>query len=123
LTREWYRSGDLGKYDKDGYFYIVDRKKDMIVCGGYNVYPREVEEVIYHHPKVMEAAVLGVKDPVRCEVPKAFIRLKFGEVMTDQEMIDFCKQRLASYKVPRNIEFLPELPKSPTGKILKRMLE
>lgn len=119
---EWYRTGDLGKYDDDGYFYIIDRKKDMIICGGYNVYPREVEEVIYRHPKVMEAAVLSVKDPVRNEVPMAFIRLKDGEEMTGQEMIDFCKQRLASYKVPRNIEFLPDLPKSPTGKILKRML-
>jgi len=123
LTREWYRSGDLGKYDKDGYFYIVDRKKDMIVCGGYNVYPREVEEVIYQHPKVMEAAVMGIKDPVRGEVPKAFICLKDGQEMTDQEMIDFLKQRIAPYKVPRNIEFLKELPKSPTGKILKRKLK
>ncbi|MHB8918394.1 MAG: AMP-binding enzyme, partial [Desulfocucumaceae bacterium] len=120
---EWYRTGDLGKYDEDGYFYIVDRKKDMIICGGYNVYPREVEEVIYQHPKVMEAAVMGIKDTVRGEVPKAFIRLKDGEEMTDQELIDFCKQKMASYKVPRNIEFLPELPKSPTGKILKRFLE
>jgi long-chain acyl-CoA synthetase len=119
---EWYRTGDLGKYDEDGYFYIVDRKKDMIVCGGYNVYPREVEEVIYQNPKVMEAAVLGIKDPARGEVPKAFIRLKEGEEMVVQEMVDFCKQRLASYKVPRNIEFVNELPKSPTGKILKRML-
>jgi long-chain acyl-CoA synthetase len=118
----WYRTGDLGKYDEDGYFYIVDRKKDMLICGGYNVYPREVEEVIYQHPKVMEVAVLGVKDPVRGEVPKAFIRLKDGEEMAVQEMIDFCKQRMASYKVPRNIEFLAELPKSPTGKILKRLL-
>lgn len=120
---EFYRTGDLGQCDEDGYFYIVDRKKDMIVCGGYNVYPREVEEVVYQHSKVMEVAVLGVKDPVRGEVPKAFIRLKDGEEMSDQELIDFCKQKMASYKVPRNIEFLPELPKSPTGKILKRMLK
>lgn len=120
---EWYRTGDLGKYDEDGYFYIVDRKKDMLICGGYNVYPREVEEVIYQHPKVMEVAVLGIKDPVRGEVPKAFIRLKDGEEMTDQQLIDFCKQKMASYKVPRHIEFMPELPKSPTGKILKRFLE
>jgi len=118
----FYRTGDLGRYDEDGYYYIVDRKKDMLICGGYNVYPREVEEVIYQHPAVMEAAVLGVKDPVRGEVPKAFIRLKDGAKMSEQELIDFCKQRMASYKVPRNIEFLPELPKSPTGKILKRLL-
>ncbi|AGL02043.1 class I adenylate-forming enzyme family protein [Desulfoscipio gibsoniae] len=119
----WYHTGDLGKFDEDGYLYIVDRKKDMIVCGGYNVYPREVEEVIYQHPKVMEAAVLGVKDPVRGEVPKAFIRLKDNEEMTDQELIDFCKQMIANYKVPRNIEFMEELPKGPTGKILKRKLK
>lgn len=118
----WYHTGDLGKYDEDGYFYIVDRKKDMIVCGGYNVYPREVEEIIYQHPKVMEVAVLGIKDAARGEVPKAYIRVKDGEEITTQELIDFCKQRMASYKVPRNIEFLPELPKSPTGKILKREL-
>ncbi len=119
---EWYRTGDLGQYDQDGYFYIVDRKKDMFVCGGYNVYPREVEEVIYQHPKVMEVAVLGIQDPIRGEVPKAYIRLKEGEEMTTEELIDFCKQRMASYKVPRNIEFLKELPKNPTGKILKRKL-
>jgi long-chain acyl-CoA synthetase len=119
---EFYRTGDMGRYDEDGYLYIVDRKKDMIICGGYNVYPREVEEVIYQHPKVMEAAVLGVKDPVRGEVPKAFIRLKDGEKMTDQELIDYMKQKMASYKVPRNIEFIKEFPKSPTGKILKRNL-
>ncbi|MCL6638261.1 MAG: long-chain-fatty-acid--CoA ligase [Firmicutes bacterium] len=120
---EWYRTGDLGRFDEDGYLYIVDRKKDMLICGGYNVYPREVEEVIYQHPKVMEAAVLGIRDPVRGEVPKAFIRLKDGEEMEAQELIDFCKQRMASYKVPRNIEFMPELPKSTTGKILKRFLK
>ncbi|MCL6478587.1 MAG: long-chain-fatty-acid--CoA ligase [Peptococcaceae bacterium] len=120
---EWYRTGDLGKYDEDGCFYIVDRKKDMLICGGYNVYPREVEEVIYQHPKVMEAAVVGIKDPVMGEVPKAFIRVKDGEEMFDQELVDFCKQRMASYKVPRHIEFLPELPKSATGKILKRYLQ
>lgn len=119
---EFYRTGDLGRFDEDGYLYIVDRKKDMIICGGYNVYPREVEEVIYQHPKVMEAAVLGVEDPVRGEVPKAFIRLKDGEEMTDQELIDYLKQKMAQYKVPRSIEFLKELPKSPTGKILKRKL-
>lgn len=119
---EWYHTGDLGRYDEDGCFYIVDRKKDMLICGGYNVYPREVEEVIYQHPKVLEAAVLGIKDSVRGEVPKAFIRLKDGEKMTVQEMVDFCKQKMASYKAPRNIEFLSELPKNPTGKILKRLL-
>lgn len=123
FTGEWYHTGDLGKCDEDGYLYIVDRKKDMIICGGYNVYPREVEEIIYQHPKVMEVAVLGVKDPARGEVPKAFISLKEGEKVTDQEMIDYLKSKIAPYKVPRDIEFLAELPKSPTGKILKRMLK
>lgn len=120
---EWYRSGDLGYFDEDSYLYIVDRKKEMLICGGYNVYPREVEEVIYQHPKVLEAAVLGIKDAVRGEVPKAYIRLKEGVEMADQELIDFLKDRMASYKVPRNIEFMAELPKSATGKILKRMLK
>lgn len=119
---QWYRTGDLGKYDEDGYFYIVDRKKDMIVCSGYNIYPLEVEGVIYHNPKVMEVAVVGVKDPVRDHVPKAFIRLRDGQEMTGQELIEFCAQELASYKVPREVEFLPELPKSATGKILRRLL-
>lgn len=119
---EWFRTGDLGKYDEEGYFYIVGRKKEVIVCGGYNVYPREVEEIICQHPKVMEAAVLGVRDPVRNEIPKAFIRVKDGEEMTEQELVEFCAQRMASYKVPREVEFLPELPKSPSGKVLKRLL-
>lgn len=120
---DWYRTGDLGKCDEDGYLYILDRKKEMIVSGGYNVYPRELEEIIYQHPKVMEAAVLGEKDPVRNEVPKAYIALKENETMTEDELIEFCSKRMASYKVPRYIEFLPELPKSPNGKILKRMLK
>ncbi|HWP95553.1 MAG TPA: long-chain-fatty-acid--CoA ligase [Syntrophomonadaceae bacterium] len=120
---EWYRTGDLGKYDKDGYLYIVDRLKDMIVCGGYNVYPRELEDIIYQNPKILEAAVLGHKDPMKNEVPKAYIALKENEKMTEEELIDFCKERMASYKVPHIIEFLPELPKSPSGKILKRALK
>lgn len=120
---DWYRTGDIGKYDEDGYLYILDRLKELIVSGGYNVYPRELEEIIYQHPKIMEAAVLGIKDPMRNEVPKAFISLKGNEKMTEQELIDFCSQHMASYKVPRYIEFLPELPKSPTGKILKRLLK
>ncbi|NSW82940.1 MAG: long-chain-fatty-acid--CoA ligase [Syntrophothermus sp.] len=119
---EWYRTGDLGKYDEEGYLYIVGRKKEMIVCGGYNVYPREIEDVICQHPKVAEAAVVGVRDSARNEIPKAFVRLNEGEEMTEQELIEFCAQRIASYKVPRQVEFVPELPKSPSGKILKRLL-
>jgi len=120
---EWYRTGDLGKYDENGYFYIVDRLKDMIVSGGYNIYPRELEDIIYQHPKILEAAVIGKKDPLKNEVPKAFITLKENEKMTEEELIDFCSQRMAAYKVPRCIEFLAELPKSPNGKILKRLLK
>lgn len=119
---EWFRTGDLGKYDDDGYFYIVDRKKDMIISGGYNIYPRELEEAILQHPKIMEVAVIGVKDPFLNEIPKAFVRLHDGQSMTEQEFFDFCTGILARYKVPRLVEFIPELPKSPTGKILKKML-
>ncbi len=122
FSGEWFHTGDLGKFDDDGYLYIVDRLKDIIVSSGYNVYPREVEEVIYKNPKVAEAAVIGVKDPVRQEVPAAYVRLKNNCIMTAQEMIDFCLQSLASYKVPRIIRFMDELPKGATGKILKRDL-
>ncbi len=95
----------------------------MIVSGGYNIYPRELESVIYQHPKILEAAVLGQKDPLKNEVPKAYVALKENEQMTAEELIDFCKERMAAYKVPHLVEILPELPKSPTGKILKRMLK
>jgi len=122
FSGEWFRTGDLGKFDDDGYLYIVDRLKDMIVSCGYNVYPREVEDVIYKNPKVAEVAVIGFQDPVRQEVPAAYVRLKDNCRITDQEMIDFCLQRLASYKVPRIIRFVDELPKGATGKILKRDL-
>lgn len=119
----WYRTGDLGKFDENGYLYIVDRLKDMIVCGGYNVYPCEVEGILYQHPEVVEVAVVGQNDPIHSQVPKAFISLREAACTTESELIDFCAQRMASYKVPRLIEFLPELPKSPTGKILKRELK
>jgi len=119
---EWYRTGDMGKFDEDGYLYFIDRLKDVIVSGGYNIYPKELEEVIYQHPNVKEVAILGLKDPVRNEVPKAFITLKDDAKITEDELIKFCSQRMASYKVPRFIEILPELPKSSTGKILKKLL-
>lgn len=119
---EWYRTGDLGKYDKDGYLYILDRLQDMIISGGYNIYPRELEDLIYQHPKVMEVVVLGYKDPVLNEVPKAYVQLKDNEELSEWELIEFCAQRMAAYKVPRLVEFVSELPKNPTGKILKKML-
>jgi long-chain acyl-CoA synthetase len=119
---QWFRTGDLGKFDDDGYYSIVDRKKDMIISGGYNIYPRELEEVILQHPKVLETAVIGVKDPLLNEIPKAFVRLHNDVNITEQELIQFCSERLAKYKVPRIVKFISELPKNPTGKILKKEL-
>ncbi|HHS97098.1 MAG TPA: long-chain fatty acid--CoA ligase, partial [Chloroflexi bacterium] len=118
----WLFTGDIAKMDEDGYFYIVDRKKDMIICGGYNVYPREVEEVLKQHPKVLEVAVAGIPDPYRGETVKAWIVLQPGETATEEEIIEWSKQRLAKYKYPRYIEFRDELPKTFVGKTLRRML-
>ena len=124
LINGWLLTGDMAKMDEDGYFYIVDRKKDMIIAGGYNIYPREVEEVLYEHPAVVEAAVVGVPDPYRGETVKAYIVLKpeYRGKVTEQEIIQFCKERLAAYKVPKLVEFRDELPKSAVGKILRRVL-
>lgn len=118
----WLLTGDLARMDEDGFFYIVDRQKEMIISGGYNIYPREVEEVLYAHEKVMEAAVVGLPDPYRGEIVKAYLVLKEGETMTEEEVIDYCKGKLARYKVPRSVEFKAELPKSLVGKVLKRLL-
>ncbi|CAA7601136.1 AMP-dependent synthetase/ligase [Acididesulfobacillus acetoxydans] len=123
FTDGWFHTGDLGRRDEDGYFYIVDRKKDMLICGGYNVYPREVEEVLYSHPAVLEAAVVGLPDPVKGEIPKAFISLRPGQQTTAEEIITYCRSKMAAYKVPRLVELLPELPKNMSGKILKRSLK
>lgn len=122
LQDNWLLTGDMAKMDKDGYFYIVDRKKDMIIAGGFNIYPREVEEVLFRHPKVLEAAVIGVKDPYRGETVKAFVVLRSGESATEEEIIAFCKKELAAFKVPKLIEFRKELPKTLIGKILRRVL-
>ena len=123
LRNGWLYTGDIASMDEDGYFRIVDRKKELVIVGGFNVYPREVEEVLYQHPKVLEAAVVGIKHPLRGEAVKAFVVLKEGEHATEAELIAFCRERLASYKVPREIEFVKELPKSPAGKILKWVLK
>ncbi|MBO8182387.1 MAG: long-chain fatty acid--CoA ligase [Archaeoglobus sp.] len=123
LINGWLLTGDIGKMDEDGYFYIVDRKKDMIIAGGYNIYPREVEEVLYEHPDVLEAAVIGVPDPKRGETVKAFIVLKEGSTATAEDIEKFCRERLAAYKVPRIIEFRKELPKTNVGKVLRRVLK
>ena len=116
----WVHTGDLGRYDEKGYIYIVDRKKDMIVSGGENVFPREIEEVLYRHPSVQEAAVFGIPDPYWVEKVHAVVVLKKGATLTEQELIDFCKETLARFKAPKSVEFADALPKSPAGKILKR---
>jgi len=122
LRHGWLYTGDIGKKDADGYFYIVDRKKDMIIAGGYNIYPREVEEALFECPKIKEAGVIGVPDPYRGETVKAFVVLKEGETATTEEIIAFCRERLAAYKVPRIIMFRDSLPKSSVGKYLRREL-
>ena len=118
----WLHTGDLGREDDEGYFFVVDRKKDMILRGGENIYPREIEEVLYGHPAVQEACVVGIPDEIRGEEVKAFLALKEGTEATEEDVAEYCKERLAKYKLPRIIEFLPTLPKGPTGKILKREL-
>jgi long-chain acyl-CoA synthetase len=119
----WFRSGDMAKVDEDGYFFIVDRKKELIIRGGYNVYPREIEEVLYEHPAVQEAAVVGVKDESLGEEVGAAVVLKKGEDASADELKEFVKEQVANYKYPRRIWFEDELPKGPTGKILKREIE
>lgn len=122
LRDGWLHTGDIAVQDEDGYFFIVDRKKDMIIAGGYNIYPREIEEVLYEHPKVKEAVAAGVPDPYRGETVKAYIVLKEGATATEEEIIEFCRERLARFKVPRLVEFRQELPKSMVGKVLRRVL-
>ncbi|MDH7486770.1 MAG: long-chain fatty acid--CoA ligase [Anaerolineae bacterium] len=119
----WLYTGDIAVMDEDGYFQIRDRKKDMILgAGGFNVYPREIEDLLYEHPKVMEAAAVGIPVEGKGERPKVFVVLKPGETATEEEIIEFCKQNLAAYKVPRWVEFRSELPKTAVGKILRRVL-
>ncbi len=122
LRGGWLYTGDIARMDEEGYFFLVDRKKDMIICGGYNVYPREVEEVLYQNPKIREACVIGVPHPYRGETVKAFVVLREGERSTAEEMIEFCRRNLARYKVPTLVEFRRELPKSNVGKILRKTL-
>jgi long-chain acyl-CoA synthetase len=122
LKDGWIYTGDIATMDEDGYFYIVDRKKDMIITGGYNVYPRDIDEVFYMHPKIQEACAIGIPDAKRGESIKVFIVLKEGETSTQQEMIDFAKNSLAVYKLPTEVEFRKELPKTNVGKILRKQL-
>jgi long-chain acyl-CoA synthetase len=118
----YFLTGDVAVMDEDGWFYIVDRKKDMINVSGYKVWPREVEDTLYEHPQVMEAAAVGVPDEYRGETVQAFVALKEGDGATEEELIAFCKERMADYKYPRKIELLDELPKTATGKFLRREL-
>jgi long-chain acyl-CoA synthetase len=122
LRDGWLHTGDVAVMDDDGYFKIVDRLKEMIISGGYNIYPREIEEVLYQHPAVLEAAAIGVPDSYRGESAKAFVVLKPGQTATADELIAYCKQHLAPYKVPRAIDFRDALPKTMIGKILRREL-
>jgi len=118
----WFHTGDLGYLDEDGFLFIVDRIKDLIIRGGYNVYPREVEEVLYTHPAVAEVAVIGVPDPKMGEEVRAIVAVKPGQSVTETELIEFVKERAAAYKYPRTVEFRDSLPKNATGKILKKEL-
>ena len=118
----WLHSGDIGYRDKDGYYYIADRVKDMINVSGFKVFPREVEEILFRHPAVKEAAVLGMPDPVKGEAVKAFVVLREGQSVDGDTLKTLCREKIASYKVPEAVEFIPALPKSPTGKILKKDL-
>lgn len=122
LKDGWLLTGDMGRMDEDGYFYVVDRKSDMIIAGGFNIYPREVEEVLFEHPAIVEASVIGVPDEYRGETVKAVIVLKEGSTVTEKDLDKYCRQHLAAYKVPRLYEFREELPKTIVGKVLKRQL-
>ncbi len=123
ITDGWFRTGDLAKVDSDGYFYIVDRKKDLIIRAGYNVYPREVEEVFYEHPAVAEAAVIGIPHPDLGEEIGAALKLKPGATATPAELREFVRERIAAYKYPRYVWLVPDLPKGPSGKILRREVQ
>ena len=122
LRNGWLYTGDLAKMDQDGYFFIVDRKKEMIIAGGYNIYPRDVEEVLYEHEKIKEAVCYGVPDTYRGETVKVCVVLKEGQTATSEEITEYCRAKLAKFKVPRIVEFRQELPKSPIGKVLRRVL-
>jgi long-chain acyl-CoA synthetase len=119
----WFHSGDMARKDDDGYYFIVDRKKDMIIRGGFNVYPREIEEIFYEHPAVREAAVFGLPDDVYGEEIAAAVTLKAGVNVSSDELREYVKDQVAAYKYPRQVWLLDELPKGPTGKIIKREIK
>jgi long-chain acyl-CoA synthetase len=119
---EWFRTGDIGVVDEEGYFSIIDRKKDMIIVNGMNVYPRIVEEVLFKHPAILEAAVVGEPNPLHGEIPVAFVALKSGAVAIEKEVREFCRKFLGRHEIPRKVVFMEALPKNAAGKIMKRAL-
>jgi long-chain acyl-CoA synthetase len=123
LKDGWFFTGDIGKFDEDGYLSIVDRKKDMIIAGGYNIYPVELDDILMGHPKILEACAIGIPHEYRGETVKAFVVTKEGETLTEEELTAYCKEKLAAYKVPKIFEFIEELPKSAVGKVLRRKLK
>jgi long-chain acyl-CoA synthetase len=122
LRDGWFYTGDIGYFDEEGYLTISDRKKDLIVASGFNVYPKEIDEILFEHPRIIEACCIGVPDEYRGETVKAYIVIKPGETLTKQDVISFCKEKMAGYKVPTLVEFIDELPKSAIGKIMRREL-
>src|SRR5215831_4387327 len=122
ITNGWLHTGDLGKLDEEGFVTITGRKKDLIISAGENIYPREIEESLALHPKVKEVAVIGVKDEVRGEVPKAFVIAREGETVEEKELRTYCREHMANYKIPKYFDIVADLPRTPTGKVLKRML-
>ncbi len=122
LKDGWLYTGDIGVFDEDGYITIVDRKKDMIIAGGYNIYPVEIDDILFDHPKILEACAVGVPHDYRGETVKAFVVIKDGETLTEEELTKYCKEKMAAYKVPKIIEFVDDLPKSAVGKILRKIL-
>jgi long-chain acyl-CoA synthetase len=122
LRNGWLYTGDIAYMDEQGYFFIVDRKKDLIITGGYNVYPREIDEVLHEHPAIKEAVSVGIKHPTRGEIIKAYIVLKEGETLSKTDVLAFCREKLANYKVPKQVEFRDDLPKSIVGKVLRRVI-
>jgi long-chain acyl-CoA synthetase len=122
IRNGWVYTGDIGYFDDEGYLFVVDRKKELIISGGYNIYPREVDEVLHSHPDTLEVATVGMKDTFRGEIPVAFVVLKPGRTITEDDLLAWCTKRLVDYKVPRRIEFLDALPKTGPGKIDKLKL-
>jgi long-chain acyl-CoA synthetase len=122
IRKGWLYTGDIARMDEDGYFYILDIKKDMIIAGGFNIYPKDIDQVLAEHPKVSQAVAVGIPDRYRGETVKAFVALKPGQSATQEEILEFCRRNLARYKVPTQVEFRESLPRSSSNKILRRLL-